>query len=173
MTDVLPQATGTINISPFMCIKGKVGFCIVVGPSYYVSVPSSQTREVRMGGVHILERSMKSEGIDLRCLPLGEVIRIHTPPVDEVIDEFPEQAMTALGFASKDDLRKSGVFYRLIGGNHRNEALRRILLEGKCDYFPKIDMTFPMLEFPSGHSVVTEVLLSEKSNQIKATQVFY
>ena len=137
------------------------------------TVQAAQTREVRPAGVDKLFNSFSAEGLDLRNPTLGEVVRV-AAPTTEVIDNFPEPVMSALGFATRQDLREHGVFYRLIGGNHRNEALRRMILDPNKS--PLNQQRFPLelkvhcLEY-APTSTVTEVLLSEKSNNIKDNQV--
>lgn len=110
-------------------------------------------------------------GVDLSCQPVQEVIKLDAPP-QHVIDSFPEAVMTALGFTSKADLQNRGVFYRLVGGNHRNAALRNLMLKAKPDpKFADLTMEVPALEYDSTISPLEEVLLSEKSNFVKTAQV--
>lgn len=137
------------------------------------AVESVQTREVRDAGVQKLLNSFRAEGIDERNPVLGEIIRVAAPPAD-VIENFPEAVLTALGYQDRDDLRDHGEFYRLLGGNHRNQALRTIILDSKKSTvdqqrFP-LSLKVKYLEYAET-SPVNEVLLSEKSNNVKENQV--
>ena len=168
---MLPKPITNFAVSPFMCISGSRAQHMHFPIAHSPAASSAQTREVRADGVEKLERSFSIHGVDLSCQPVQEVIKLAAPPQD-VIDSFPEAVMTALGFTSKADLQSRGEFYRLVGGNHRNAALRNLMLKAKPDpKFADLSMMVPALEYAGTITPLEEVLLSEKSNLVKAAQV--